>query len=48
MMKKNSKNLQECIVEVCNISQTILLVPANIAFVTNITVLSTRILLPNY
>lgn len=30
MMKKNSKNLQECIVEVCNISQTILLVPANI------------------
>lgn len=30
------------------ISQTILLVPANIAFVTNITVLSTRILLPNY
>lgn len=30
------------------ISQTILLVPANIAFVTNITVLSTRILLPSY
>lgn len=37
MMKNNCKNLQECIAQV----------PANIAFVTNITVLSTRILLEN-